>query len=706
MLKAAAGLAVLLLVTAPAHATTPATPGAEAPVVQPGDVLRLELPGEPSLTGDFEVDRNGHVTLPEAGPTVVAGLPAPTLRTHLRERLAVAFRDLQNLTVTVRERRLLVSVLGYVESPGEVVLPASANVQTALQAAGGLRSGAQLDRMTLRRGELALPFDYKAHLDGGDPEQLPALASLDVIFVPASPRVGNVEMPFDASTLSDAGDAGEARTAIKLFGEVNHPGSFSHRDEATILDYLMRAGGVTRFAGVEQIRVIVGARPELFDLKRYLDTGDQSLLPTISPGATVFVPRQEEEVKVGENVIYVMGEVFKPGAYESKPEAGFLDVLANAGGPTRYAETRQIRVLRTDGAVVPFDLAAFTEGRRRDLPPVRPGDAIFVPEKTDLNEKSWLKVAPERAVHVIGAVVRPGRYEWSDEMSLMDLLAHAGGPGERADTGRIEISATAADGATRVLFDLDAYLENGADPARLPPIRAGTTVRVPAMPQSLVDNKSQWLNQPAQESIYIFGQVGAPGRYRFDAAMSFLDILAAADGPTQQADLHRIRVNHAAYYMNDVTEVDLMAFFATGNHQLLPRVEPGDSIYVPERDIPWLDEPSSNTVRVLGAVQAPGRYRFDHTMTVLDLLAEAGGTRQSAHRRFIMVVHGEGDAARAERFDLQRFSRTADFDALPDILPGDTVYVPDRSERFAARAREGLTALLQAVTLAVLAGGL
>ncbi len=39
-----------------------------------------------------------------------------------------------------------------------------------------------------------------------------------------------------------------------------------------------------------------------------------------------------------------------------------MDILANAGGPTRFAESRQIRVLKADGKVIKFDLTAYTEG--------------------------------------------------------------------------------------------------------------------------------------------------------------------------------------------------------------------------------------------------------------------------------------------------------------------------------------------------------
>ena len=37
------------------------------------------------------------------------------------------------------------------------------------------------------------------------------------------------------------------------------------------------------------------------------------------------------------------------------------------------------------------------------------GDTIFVPEKTQSSEASWLRIPPNRAVQVLGAVVKPGR---------------------------------------------------------------------------------------------------------------------------------------------------------------------------------------------------------------------------------------------------------------------------------------------------------
>ncbi|MFV8405236.1 SLBB domain-containing protein [Vibrio harveyi] len=676
---------------------------AEDDVVKVGDLVQINLPGEASLNKGFQVDKRGRINLPEIGPVFVAGYNETQLQNVITDNLKTVFRDVSNARVFIKQQQLLISVQGYVVKPGEYTLPSGSNIQMFLYEAGGLRAGAQLDKIIVKRGNKSIEFDYKRFLDTGDDSKLPALESLDVLFVPASPLVGNIEQEFDAAKLANSGDSADSARAIKVFGEVNAPGSFTYKPNTTLVDVVMRAGGVTRYASVEQIRVITNNTPIMFNLKRYLDTGDQSLLPEILPGATIFVPKQEEEIKAGANVVYVMGEVAHPGAYEGKKGASFMDILANAGGPTRFAESRQIRVIKADGGVINFDLTAHTEGlSNQRVPAVGPGDAIFVPEKTDMNEKSWLKVAPSRAVAVMGEVVRPGRIEWSDEMDLIDLIAHVGGPTRRADTSKIEIS----NNGKVTKFDLDKYILQGSPHSKLPSVSAGTVVRVHALPDDPSDNKSQWVSQSSDASIYVFGQINAPGRYRFTKEMHFLDILSAADGPTKDADIHNIRVTHRGLGYAKVSKLNLSLYFETGDESILPDVRPGDTIYIPEKDKNWLDRSKESTVRVLGEVHAPGRYVFNDNMTILDLLAEAGGPSDSAYVEKISVVNMSCCQGQARVFNLVEFSKTANIYDLPVIRAGDTIYVPHKDESFAEKARAGLRDLLQITTTIVLIGAL
>lgn len=647
--------------------------------LQPGDVISVTLPGEAAFAEPFQIGRDGSLSLPEVGEVYLSGLSISAAREQVRAAMSKVYKDLSRLEVKVKQHRLVVSVLGYVKNPGPVDLAANSTVQMAIAAAGGLAQGAQLDRLQLRRNGQAQSFDYKKYLDSGDPSLIPDLQSLDVIFVPASPLTGNVQIEFDAKTLAASGDAAEDGEAVYVFGEVHRPGTFTYKDGASVIDMIMRAGGVTRYAGIEQIRIIAGNKPFPFNMREYMDTGSDGLMPEINPGDTIFVPQASDQVKVGARMVYVMGEVFKPGAYETKEGATFLDILANSGGPTRFAETRQIRILKQDGSVEPFDLSAFTEGTNEaSLPVIAAGDAVFVPEKTDMNEKSWLKVAPNRAVRIIGAVNRPGRYEWSNEMNVLDLLAHAGGPAASADTAHVQILLP--DGAGEIVtksFDLKRFLDQGGAERDLPAISAGSTVVVPELPKDPNDNRSQWVRQASDRSIYIFGQVKAPGRYAFNTELNFLDLLSAAQGPTARADLSNVRVTHRGEENARVTQVNLNLYFETGDESLIPEIRPEDVIYIPERDRDWLEQPRERTVRVLGAVGRPGRYSFDDRMTILDLLAEAGGPSNNALQDRIVVVNRSEEGPQARVFDLVNFAKTGDFSALPLVQAGDTVFVPN-----------------------------
>lgn len=670
-----------------------------------GDVVTITVPGEEAFAGPFKIDREGRIDLPEVGPIDVAGLTVPQASARVRAALAGSFRDLARFNLVIKERRLPLTVLGFVKTPGQIELPAGSTVQIAINAAGGLAQGAQLDHMQLRRAQAngqvqVITFDYKRYLDSGDSKLLPALRPLDEIFVPASPLMGNVQIDFDARTLQSAGDAGAETGAVRVFGEVQTSGSYAFKPGMTVMDAILRAGGVTRYAAVDRVRVLpTTGEPMLFDLKKYLDSGNQKLNIPLAAGSTVFIPHEVEAVKSGGNVVYVMGEVARPGAFEAAPGTGFFDILANAGGPTRFAETRQIRIIRAAGVVDAFDLAAYTDtsGVARAKPPkVSPGDAIFVPEKTTSPEQAaWLRTPTNRAIRVLGAVRSPGRYDWSDEMSLVDLVAHAGGPTERGDLTKVQI--VQGDSGNAVVFDLKAFLERGGRLAAMPQLRGGYTVSIPQIPASPNDVRMQWTSLPTDRSIHILGAIGKPGRYAFEPGLSFLDVLSAADGPSNAADLFNIRVTHRGEPRDRVTKVNLAQFFETGDESLLPRVRPGDVIFVPDRNRNWLELTPANTVRLLGAVGKPGRYQFSDGMTLLDLLAEAGGPNKDAYQEKIVVVNLSCCASEARVFDLTKFAKTGDFSLLPVVRTGDTIYVPSIEQSdwaiFMANVRDTVSVL-------------
>ena len=672
---------------------------ADDDTVQVGNKLFLYIPGEADFDKTFEVDNKGQINLPEVGQFVVANKTISQVELELTPVLGGLFVAMDDFYVEIRSRDIFINVMGYVNTPSQVSIPADGNIQMVISKADGLRPGAQLDRLQIRRGEEIIEFDYKAYLDSGNISLLPALKSQDTVFVPVSPLLGNVQIDFDAQTLSATGDANDGN-AVTILGEVHNPGSFSYKEEMTILDALMRAEGVTRYADVTKIRVIVDKSPVIFDLKAYLDKPSGSTMQLLQPGSTVYVPIMVDDVNTTSRTVYIMGEVQKPGAYEAADSTNFLDILANAGGPTRFAETRHIKILTPEGESILFDLQGYSEGMvTTKVPDLNPGDVIFVPEKTDVNEKSWLKIPTKRAIKIIGAITSPGRYEWSDEMDFTDLLAHAGGPTKGANINDIKILRN---GDVTQRFDLEKYtITDGETP--LPNLVAGDTVIVEELPVDPADNKSQWIRQESSKSIYIMGQVGSPGRYSFNENMHFIDILAAADGPTGTADIRNIRVTHRNGNRAKVSKLDLAMYFETGDETLFPNVLPGDTIFVPEKNKDWLRTPKERVVRIMGAVQKPGRYNFDDTMSILDVLAEAGGPSNSALIDKIVVVNHSCCKEQSRVFDLEAFIKSPNSANIPVLRAGDTLYVPDKGQDLLSQFKENF---LDVITILALVVGL
>ncbi|KTF15095.1 sugar ABC transporter substrate-binding protein [Pseudoalteromonas sp. H105] len=683
---------ILLFLISPGFAN-PVTDELE---VQVGNKLFLYIPGEAEFDGLFEVDKNGQINIPEVGQFNAANKTTAQIQAELKPILTELYVAIDDFYVEIRSRDIFINVMGYVINPSQVSIPDDGNIQMVIAKANGLKPGAQLDRLQIRRGDEVIEFDYKAYLDTGNSSLLPKLKSEDTVFVPVSPLLGNVQIDFDAQTLSATGDASD-KSAITILGEVHNPGSFSFKEKMTILDALMRAEGVTRYADVTKIRVIVNESPVIFDLKAYLDKPVNSM-PQLEAGSTIYVPIMVDDVNTTSRTVYIMGEVQKPGAYEAADSTNFLDILANAGGPTRFAETRLIKILTPKGESILFDLQGYSEGTQTvKVPDLNPGDVIFVPEKTDVNEKSWLKIPTKRAIKIIGAIQSPGRYEWSDEMDFTDLLAHAGGPTKGANINDIKIIR---EGDVTQRFDLEKYTITDGRTA-LPDLNAGDTIIVEELPVDPSDNKSQWIRQESGKSIYIMGQVGSPGRYAFNENMHFIDILAAADGPNGNADIRNIRVTHRNSNRARVSKLDLALYFETGDETLFPYVQPGDTIFIPEKNKDWLRTPKERVVRIMGAVQKPGRYNFDDTMSILDVLAEAGGPLNSALIDKIVVVNHSCCKEQSRVFDLEAFIKSPNSANIPVLRAGDTLYVPDKGQDLLSQFKDNFLDFITIIALVV-----
>ena len=676
----------------------------------PGNLLSFFLYGNDALSKDFRINPRGFINLPEIGQIDTKDQTLSSLKKLTIKKLEVYYKNASGLSVTKKTNEIYIKVMGLVPNPNFYLVYPESTIEMVLQKAGGLSEGAQMNQLQFRHNGKATVFDYKKYLDTGDTTLLPKLAPMDELFVPSAATLGNIKINNQYVGITPNDKKVNYIEFIKVFGEVNKPGAYSYYPKLTVIDYLMKAGGTTHYAANDQIKVIDNTTSIIFNLKNYLESGKKSELPKISLGATIFVPQLEAAAKEKGSVFYVMGQVQKPGPYELSKDVNFMDALGTAGGPNQYADSRKMHLIKNNGGVEYFDMQMFIDAKTPgNIPKIQSGDVIYIPMKTDINEKSWLDVNPKRAVKVIGGVMQPGRYEWSDEMSLLDILAHAGGPTKLGDTSNIRIISNelGVKKVSSIGFNLTRFLEKGGDVSSIPVIKAGYTIEVPEITETSNDNKISWTKLESKSAIYVFGEVQKPGRYGFNDQLNFLDILSAADGPTDKADMHDIHLIDRQGIYPQVVHINLALYFETGDPELIPKVLPGDAIYLPQKNKDLTIVNSKHVIKILGEVAKPGSYRYTSDMTILDLLSAAGGPTSQAWVKKILIVNiGPKLETKSSTFDLMKFSRTGDLNMLPTLREGDVVYVPNNEENDKKRFAELLQNLANVALIISSSGSL
>ena len=157
-----------------------------------------------------------------------------------------------------------------------------------------------------------------------------------------------------------------------IMGQVNKPGLYELHVATTFLEFLSKAGGLTKDAGDKAIikrKTASRDRKEsiiTIDLKSLVEKGDTSLDVPIMDGDSIYV------VKAG--VFYATGEVKKPDVYKYEEGTTIIKAITMAGGFTDKASTGSVKIIRkVNGKEEVFENLNMDE-------PVLPGDVIVVPE--------------------------------------------------------------------------------------------------------------------------------------------------------------------------------------------------------------------------------------------------------------------------------------------------------------------------------------
>lgn len=168
---------------------------------------------------------------------------------------------------------------------------------------------------------------------------------------------------------------------VSVLGQVRTPGSYPLTTPQPVLRVLSLAGGLTDMANRE---VTIKRHGSSDEVTYSLSNDPKKMLTdmvTVNPGDIVIVPKAP--------IIYIMGDVGRPGGYTMSANESHLTLLqaiARAGSANKTSVPHKVRLIRTTDQgekEIPIRLDAMEKGKIPDVE-LQPNDIVYVPF-------SWMK---------------------------------------------------------------------------------------------------------------------------------------------------------------------------------------------------------------------------------------------------------------------------------------------------------------------------
>src|SRR5271157_3044317 len=498
-------------------------------VVGPGDSLSIDLWGGVSTKLVRVVDRQGRVTLPEAGPLLVSGSSLGEVQQAVQKAIGTQYRDTSADVSVSRLRTVRVYVVGEVEEPGAYDISSLSTALNALVAAGGATPRGSLRSLKHMRGrqELEEIDAYDLLLHGVTPDAK-RLENGDTLLVP----------PLGAQ--------------VTVTGMVRRPAIYELHGEKTVADVLELAGGILPAAALRHVEV---QRLEAHE-KRTMLSLDLSIDDSAPSQLASFRIQDGDQIHIfpiapyNQDTIYLQGHVLRPGRYSYRDGMKLTDLIASYKDllpepAAHYGEIIRLNPPDFHPTVVSFDLAAAMKDPV-SAPALQPLDTLRIFSRFDFES------AP--VVSVSGEVRSPGTYKTSGQSSLRDAVFIAGGLTANASLDNAQVFRVNLDGTSRIF---SVNLRNAMDGS------SADNILLQPRDRLLIHRNSSRVDA---STVEITGEVAKPGRYPYTDNMHAEDLIQAAGGLKRSADGNRADLTRyvASGGVSEHLEISL-ASMANGN---------------------------------------------------------------------------------------------------------------------------------------------
>ncbi|MBN1558487.1 MAG: SLBB domain-containing protein, partial [Lentisphaerae bacterium] len=476
-----------------------------------------------------------------------------------------AFRvmDGDEIEVTARPavRRMNIVEIkgGGIRQPGMYAFEDGMTLTELIEKAGGVYEDAMLNAAVLVRMNADYSLDFSTLDISAECDTAPEACALQ---------------PMDKLIIYSRYEQEGGEKYVSVSGHVKEPGKYLLSNRMTLKDLLFMAGGFadqdflsrTWLERADLTRIDPQTqRPEIrrVNLREVLQgRGDADLLLQSMDRLRVYAFSEMQD----RQVVFISGEVRKPGEYELTRNMTLCDLLSLANGLTDLADRNHIEIARFPSAARSDRVSAesLTAAFDPDGPPVmlERNDRVLVRRRPEFREKATVTVA--------GYVTYPGAYVLLNRtQTLSDIVKRAGGFIEGAMPEGARLYRAVPGGA-----EDDADAEAGSEEPAAEEI-AVDLARAVAHPHSRYDMvllDGDRLDVPPQNwMVRIEGAVRFPQAVQYVRGRSAYDYIAYAGGFTRRADKGATVV----IYPNGAARKARRWFFFSRP------VKPGSRVFVP-----------------------------------------------------------------------------------------------------------------------------
>lgn len=349
--------------------------------------------------------------------------------------------------------------------------------------------------------------------------------------------------------------------------------------------------------------------------------------------------------------VTIAGEVLTPGTYTLPATATVFNALYMSGGPNKNGTFRNIRLIRQGKVFKYVDIYNFlVNADPSDNVTLRDQDIVFIP-------------TCDMRVIVGGEFLRNGLFEAKKDETVSDLIRFSGGFTDKAFKTRVFIHRRAAS----EMQVMDVVTENYNQFK----LQAGDSLT------------SGPILERYANRVKIGGAVFRPGSYELTPGMTLRELIAKAEGVTEDAYLNRGQVFRLKENNDTLAVAFNVAKVVSGRDNLELRREDSVSIKLVQ------DLREEFYVEIQGEVNDPGKKSFYENMTVQDLIYLSGGLRENADVDVIEIARRltHEEAAILSDSISHVFTVSIRRDLMPD--PSDSICILQPFDRISVRKAQG-----------------